>query len=533
MRTIPLLDREGQFGVRSGSVAFILFYGVAANLPFWLACYQFGLISSGRFCLDFLTVAFVALFMSRVLAAAALFFVLIADILCAVCQTYFLTIEECFVDPRIVESLSMNRRIGVAAVVTLIILVTAVAAYLPPLTVGRRPRRRIALFLVVLATIALSADCIKLTARTGRFPNPLGGAVTADRIDLNNERGGLFTRIPVIRLMRNEHQASAFRERFSGGTTAPVAVPSATAGALHAANLDADPVNSAAQRGQPASSDQPNIVLVLVESWGLARNPALNNALDLPYTDPALRARYDIHQGTTPFYGGTVAGEARELCGNTLGVGLLSASQPQFQQCVPAHLASLGYRIIAVHGMDGHMFERSTWYPTMGFQEEWFHNELVAQGLPDCQGAYNGSCDADVGNWIGRRLANLEPAPVFIHWVTLNSHIPVLVPSMLLTGAPCTPALGLEPYTTLCSWYQLVENVHQTVNRLALGRLGRPTIFIVVGDHAPPFHDISLRDSFSQTDVPYVVLVPHELRRTADPVETPKPRRSSSTSASH
>ncbi len=530
MRTIPLLDREGQFGVRSGSIAFILFYVVAANLPFWLACNQFGLISSGRFCLDFLTVAFIALFMSRILAAAFLFFVLIADILCAVCQTYFLSIEECFVDPRIVQSLSINRRIGVAAVILLLILVTVAAGYLPPLTVGRGPKRRIAAFLIVLAVIAVAADCIKLTARTGRFPTPLGGSVIADRIDLENERSGLWTRIPVIRLMRIEQQASTFRQRFTGSTTAPIAVPSATAGALHAAGLDADSINTSTENSQPGTrSDQPNIILVLVESWGLARSPTLSNALDLPYADPALRSRYDIHQGTTPFYGGTVAGEARELCGNSLG--LLSASKAQLQQCVPAHLASLGYRNVAVHGMDGHMFERSTWYPTMGFQEEWFHPELLAQGLPDCQGAYNGSCDADVGNWIGRRLANLEPAPVFIHWVTLNSHIPVLVPSMLLTAAPCTHAIGLEPYTALCSWYQLIENVHQTVNRVALGRLARPTIFIVVGDHPPPFHDISLRDSFSQTDVPYVVLVPQGLRRMTDPV--PSPRRYSSNAAPH
>jgi hypothetical protein len=31
---------------------------------------------------------------------------------------------------------------------------------------------------------------------------------------------------------------------------------------------------------------------------------------------------------------------------------------------------------------------------------------------------------------------------------------------------------------------------------------------VIVGDHAPPFGDPDLRARFSQSDVPYVVLVP-------------------------
>jgi hypothetical protein len=69
-------------------------------------------------------------------------------------------------------------------------------------------------------------------------------------------------------------------------------------------------------------------------------------------------------------------------------------------------------------------------------------------------------------------------------------------------------AEGLEPDSELCSWYQLVANVHRSVAQLALDPLSRPTVFVIVGDHAPPFGDPSLRDRFSQSDVPYVVLVP-------------------------
>jgi phosphoglycerol transferase MdoB-like AlkP superfamily enzyme len=41
-----------------------------------------------------------------------------------------------------------------------------------------------------------------------------------------------------------------------------------------------------------------------------------------------------------------------------------------------------------------------------------------------------------------------------------------------------------------------------------MGKLDRPTAFIIVGDHAPPFGDPALRNKFSQSDVPYVILLP-------------------------
>jgi hypothetical protein len=43
--------------------------------------------------------------------------------------------------------------------------------------------------------------------------------------------------------------------------------------------------------------------------------------------------------------------------------------------------------------------------------------------------------------------------------------------------------------------------------------LARPTIFILVGDHAPPFADPRLRSEFSASQVPYVMLTPACLQR--------------------
>jgi phosphoglycerol transferase MdoB-like AlkP superfamily enzyme len=216
-----------------------------------------------------------------------------------------------------------------------------------------------------------------------------------------------------------------------------------------------------------------------------------------------------------PFNGATVAGEARELCENSFGPHILKASATELHNCLPFRLAALGYHRIALHGMSGHMFDRLKWYGTIGFQEMWFSDQFKQQGLPDCLGAFIGTCDASIAYWMGRRLAQRNVDPDFIHWVTLNSHLPVLVPLPLAVGAPCLPSLSLSPNTPLCSWYQLISNVHQSVVRVAMTDLARPTIFVIVGDHAPPFVDPVLRKSFSRTLVPYVLLLPRQTSRIA------------------
>jgi hypothetical protein len=47
---------------------------------------------------------------------------------------------------------------------------------------------------------------------------------------------------------------------------------------------------------------------------------------------------------------------------------------------------------------------------------------------------------------------------------------------------------------------------------------------VVVGDHAPPYSDLELRNDFSSTVVPYVVLVPNNIAKPRG-VEPSKTRR--------
>jgi len=183
-------------------------------------------------------------------------------------------------------------------------------------------------------------------------------------------------------------------------------------------------------------------------------------------------------------------------------------------QCLPEWFHARGYENLGIHGYLGQMFYRSDWYPKLGFDRVWFNPELRAMGLPNCRGAFPGTCDASIAGWIGGSLLVEDRAkPKFIYWVTLNSHLPVPANPDLPADGACSTQPELQDSAALCSWFRLVRTVHQSVAQQALGATGRPTIFLLVGDHAPPFGSPKLQAEFSSSEVPYVMLTPAELPR--------------------
>jgi phosphoglycerol transferase MdoB-like AlkP superfamily enzyme len=176
----------------------------------------------------------------------------------------------------------------------------------------------------------------------------------------------------------------------------------------------------------------------------------------------------------------------------------------------PESMHKKGYYNTAMHGYSARMFERGEWYRRIGFDESWFRDRLQQQGLPVCPGPFPGICDAAASVWIGDRLQREADSPQFIYWVTLNSHLPVPVPNAVKAPPACSENAITGADAAICSWYQLVFNVHRSVAELALRPTKRPTIFLIVGDHTPPFTSARLKSHFSDRVVPYVLLVPKD-----------------------
>ena len=485
---------------RVSCIFFVFLYSVIANIPFWAASHWLGLLPLGWFCFEYVGVGFVALFVSRLLAVSLLLVIVAADVLCGVSKTYYLSPEECFSNSGFLRELPAARLLAVAAVCLLAFLVILLAANVPKWPLRGNYRLGAAGALFAVALIGVGADYIAIFRDTGHVPSPfkLGRPVDANKF---TGYGSLwFYRYPSITLAKDQRVFST-KHGTDGSLADYSAVQGATASALHSAGLT-----------EAKGSMHPDLVVIVVESWGLGTDPMLRNALVHPYLQSPLLLKYDVQQGSVPFHGPTIDGETRELCGSSIGFNVQGATPAQLQTCLPATLSALGYHDIAAHGMDGHMFARSDWYDHIGFQERWFRTQFRELGLPECLGAFRGTCDASIARWVGHRLEQPHTHPDFVYWMTLNSHLPVPVPSGIVPAASCslTPELVQQP--ALCSWYQFEANVHLSISQLAMSNLARPAVFVIVGDHAPPFSNATIRGQFSQTAVPYVLLLPRQTK---------------------
>ncbi len=483
---------------------FVVFYAVLANVPFWYAKHFLGFFHDGWFCIEYAFIGLVALFVPRLVASLLLFLTIIADMICAVCETYFLTPMECLTNLDDLGKVDGKRLIVLLGLYALTFVVIATPFVLPLVKIRRPARMRIAACLVAFIVICAGTDLVTLARRDGHIPNPFKLEPPIDQRKLSAFAEVRLSRRTYVRLVTLAFHDAALAEIEHSYNASNGNVASASAIALQ--DISAMPADEKATT--------PNIVEVLLESWGLPNDPTVRDALVSPYLQPELLARYKVLQGSVPFYGPTMGGEGRELCSSRIGFNLMTASAESLQNCLPDKLAAEGYRNTAVHGLDGHFFKRESWWARIGFKRVIFRDEFAKMGLAECPGAFPGICDAAITQWMTKTLQTPDTKPDFLYWMTLNSHLPVPVPSALTDAAPCSIAPILTQRPAVCSWYQLVANVHRSVAQMAASNLARPTVFIIVGDHTPPFADPTSRNAFSLSHVPYVILIPNEKKAT-------------------
>ena len=454
------------------------FYLILPNLPLLLSAHVLGATPHGYINLEYLIIGVASVFLPR----SAVFLLLavdsLADLAYTICYAYQFPVGDLLSSVRYLPQLPVNRVLGGIAFLVLLLAICALLAWFRP---RFHQNLRTAVTLLVLIALLTPIDWL-----SGQ--NPLSHRDTATlsfRIARSSVLTLLWRQVKTVRA--------------SGG---PPNASERSASAQVLMLLDS----------HSSAAGSPNVVLVLVESWGLLRDPHLAQALAAPYDDPRVASRYKVSYGSVPFTGLTVPGEARELCHSTIGFGIIQSSTEHMEQCLPAYFHARGYQDLAIHGYVGKMFYRSTWYRNLGFDQLWFERLLKREGLPVCHGAFPGICDASIAHWIGSSLLSVDQQkPEFIYWVTLNSHIPVPAHPDLPDDSVCATQPALQNSIPLCSWFRLVRSVHQSVQQTALGATARPTIFILVGDHAPPFSDPKLRSQFSSTQVPYVMLTPVEI----------------------
>ncbi len=251
-----------------------------------------------------------------------------------------------------------------------------------------------------------------------------------------------------------------------------------------------------------------HLVLIMVESLGLPKNnQAMSDKLFAYYNDSAIKARYDVSQGSSLYYNSTTAGEMRELCGRWGDYyELLETGDPGKLNCLPAQLAERGYATSAMHSFKGSFFKRETWYPKIGFQTREFAADLEKRGAEWCGGVFAGACDRQVPKMLAENLRRAKQ-PTFQYWLTLNTHLPV--PTELNLDVENCEQVSVElarDYPMICRQFAIFDDIDKALIAEITADDFPEADILLVGDHMPPFFDRHHRSQFDPERVPWLYL---------------------------
>lgn len=250
------------------------------------------------------------------------------------------------------------------------------------------------------------------------------------------------------------------------------------------------------QKGRTAMPDK--LLLIVVESWGLAHGEAENQFWRDLWRAPGLR---QLDAGVVHSLGSTLQGEFRELCGmqpQTLRID----DVPHAEDCLPSRLRAQGWQTQAFHGASPRMYRRSDWYPQVGFKHLYFLPQLMAGGKL-CANV-PGTCDHSIAERVVQTLR--EPGQQFSYWMTLNSHTPYKLADLSSPDVPERVCPVLQLGGARCAHAALLYDFMQSLKDALLRNPVPGLRIVLVGDHEPKFFDADSRDAFIEGQVPYLVI---------------------------
>ncbi|MES0883666.1 sulfatase-like hydrolase/transferase [Roseibium sp. SCP14] len=257
----------------------------------------------------------------------------------------------------------------------------------------------------------------------------------------------------------------------------------------------------------PLDNEQ-DVLIVMMEGMGAFADPANQKVLWEIFETPAIGSAFTVSTGTSPYIGSTTSAESRELCGKW-GDYTDYLTDPAYD-CLPARYKQAGYETAAFHAFWGAFFDRTDWFPRIGFEklnfQEQLKNDLNVPEGKTCGLTFKGLCDLDVADAVEAYLVQHDDKPKFAYWLTLNTHLP-------LEAGAATPRLGCEtggPFDdwTVCTMTEMWMDVLHRVKEIALNPSLQGTRILVVGDHHPPVWTRQGRKQFDAGKIAWLHLEP-------------------------
>ena len=458
-------------GWSTGLARFGLCFVLLPNLPFWLFAAHEGIAVPGWINLDGVLLGLVALWLRPAWVVGLLAVDFLLDVMFAIRATFGTSYLDLLLSTRYWLS-----AIAPAQLVEAVALVVGSLAVIGAVWLVAAPRLRGKARAAVAMAVLMVLVPWRWTARRERAANDPGWALASARSPA----------LAFYHAWGPEHMAAYLR-----GTAMPALAPTHSASDVALPQLEGR-----------------DFVLVLVESWGEAREEALRQALAAPFAAAAIAGRYRVQQGLVGFAGNTAPGELRELCDRALPPATPNAlALGNVGGCLPWTLRRRGYRTLAVDSAASFWPTGEGWYQRIGFERVLGYPELRALGAREFDaGPFRALADGEVAARLPRLLDGGARAE-FVFLLTASAHLPIHLPLPAGYDADCSHFETLGDSAQACGWYRVESRTLASVAAAAAAPPARPAVWLIVGDHAPPFADAA-RARFSATEVPFALLVP-------------------------
>lgn len=254
-----------------------------------------------------------------------------------------------------------------------------------------------------------------------------------------------------------------------------------------------------------------NVFLIIVESLGTLKDESAMKKIMSVFEDPELLKDYKIEHNNLPFEGHTTTAELRELCRWQM-VGLPNiTNKGEFGTCLPELMKAQGYHTIGIHNSSRFVLDRNEWWPLLNLDEIHFLQDMTEKynykNFCDGGKGYTAICEEDV---LGKVIPDFmsKDKKNFVYFLTVQSHTPIDEKDPITPGFQkiCDETEVLKGSKTACRIYDIQNNVFESTISLAKRLKNQSNIFILVGDHTPPFFKNNLASKFRQDVIPMIII---------------------------
>lgn len=242
------------------------------------------------------------------------------------------------------------------------------------------------------------------------------------------------------------------------------------------------------------------VLFIEFESLGVAKDGRddefLNSIIQKTFKNYEL-----INKFEEKFFGGTLSGELRTLCGIKSYGDLIrnpEVREGELSRCIPNILANSknsAHLTIAAHANFGSFYNREKVYPALGFDKAILASDLNKNLESNCDNVQFVRCDNEVLDKLKEVLTNEKSEKIFIHFMTINSHFPY-------SG---NVVKNLDSNDSLTAYFAAVDSTLDALAHFINGSKIIPDVIIISGDHAPPFTSPTDKSKFESDVVPVYV----------------------------